>query len=58
MKNFLCEVYDKLYCLLGYADMRLILVYESGGKGCARVSFIIMGASPPVLCHLSRPLYL
>ena len=32
MRDFLCKVYDKLYCFLGYADMRLILEYESGGK--------------------------
>ena len=39
MRDFLCKVYDKLYCFLGYADMRLIPGYESGGKGCARISF-------------------
>jgi len=43
MMDFLCKVYDKLYCYLGYADMRLILGYESGGKGCARISFFIRG---------------
>jgi len=32
MRDFLCEVYDKLYCFLGYADKRLILGYELGGK--------------------------
>jgi len=32
MRDFLCKVYDKLYCFLGYPDMRLILGYESGGK--------------------------
>jgi len=64
MRDFLCKVYDKLYCFLGYADMRLIPGYESGGKGCARISFYIrelrplfpwlsppgMGL-PPFLCH-------
>jgi len=48
MRDFLCKVYDKLYCFLGYADMRLILGYESGGKGCARISFYIRGAPPPI----------
>ena len=46
MWDFLCKVYGKLYYFLGYADMRLILGYESGGKGCARISFYIKGASP------------
>jgi len=32
MRDFLCKVYDKLYCFLSYADMQLILGYESGGK--------------------------
>jgi len=65
MRDFLCKVYDKLYCFLGYADMRLILGYELGGKGCARISFYIKGgASPPIflvslryLVFLSRLLY-
>jgi len=48
MRDFLCKVYEKLYCFLGYADMRLILGYESGGKGCARISFYIRVASPPI----------
>jgi len=43
MRDFLCEGYDKLYSFLGYADMRLILGYESGDKGCARISFYIRG---------------
>ena len=46
MRDFLCKVYDKLYCFLGYADMRLIPGYESGGKGCARISFYIRGLRP------------
>jgi len=46
--DFLCKVYDKLYCFLGYADMKLILGYESGGKGCARISFYKRVASPPI----------
>jgi len=28
------------------------------GKGCARISFNIKGASPPISFHLSRPLHL
>ena len=48
MRDFLCKVYDKLYCFLGYADMRLILGYQSGGKGCSRISFYIRVASPPI----------
>jgi len=48
MRDFLCKVYDKLYRFLGYADMRLILGYESGGKGCARISFYKRVASPPI----------
>ena len=48
MRDFLCKYYDKLYCFLGYADMRLILGYESGGKGCPRISFYIRGPSPPI----------
>jgi len=39
MRDFLCEGYDKLYGFLGYVNMRLILEYESSGKGCARISF-------------------
>jgi len=46
MRDFLCKVYDKLYCFLGYADMRLMLGYESGGKGCARICFYIRGLRP------------
>jgi len=56
MSDFLCKVYDKLYGFLGYADMRLILGYESGGKGCARISFYIRVASPPISFTL-RALY-
>jgi len=48
MRDFLCKVYDKLYCFLGYADMRLILGYESGGKGCTRISFYIRGGLRPL----------
>jgi len=48
MRDFLCKVYDKLYCFLSYADMQLILGYESGSKGCARISSIKGGASPPI----------
>jgi len=32
MRDFLGKVYDKLYCFLGYADMRFMLGYELGGK--------------------------
>jgi len=32
MRDFLPKVYDKLYCFVDYADMRLILGYELGGK--------------------------
>ena len=46
MRDFLYKVYDKFYCFHGYTDMRLILGYESDGKGCARISFYIRGASP------------
>jgi len=52
MSDFLCKVYDKLYCFLGYADMGLILGYESGGKGCARISFYIRGAPPKIFFSL------
>jgi len=41
MRDFLCKVYDKLYGFLGYNNMRLILGYESGGKGFARISFYL-----------------
>ena len=58
MRDFLCKGYDKLYCFLGCAEMRLILGYESGGKGCARIFFYIRGAPPPISFHLSRPLHL
>ena len=47
-----------MYCFLGYADMRLILGYESGGKGCAWISFYIKGAPPPISFHAPRPLHL
>jgi len=64
MRDFLCKVYDKLYCFLGYADMRLILGYESDGKGCARIFFYIRGGFSPYfldslryLVFLSRLLY-
>jgi len=43
MRDFLCKGYDKLYGFLGYTNMRLILRYESGGKGCARISFYLRG---------------
>jgi len=33
MRDFLCKFYDKLYGFIVYADMQLILGYESGGKG-------------------------
>jgi len=46
MRDFLCKVYDKVYCFLGYTDMRLIQGYESGGKGCARISLYIRGLRP------------
>jgi len=51
MRDFLCKVYDKLYCFLGYVDMRLILGYELGGKGCARISLYIRGGSTPYFLH-------
>jgi len=57
MRDFLCKVYDKLYCFLGYADMRLLLGYESGGKGCARISFYIRVASPPVVFLFFFPFF-
>jgi len=46
MTDFLCKGYYKLYGFLGYTDMRLILGYEWGGKGCARISFYIRGLRP------------
>jgi len=45
MRDFLCKGYDKLYGFLGYADMQLILGYESGGKGCARISFYYLSGN-------------
>jgi len=47
MRDFLCKVYDTLDCFLGYADRRLIQGYESGGKGCARISSYIQGGVAP-----------
>jgi len=55
MRDFLCKVYNKLYCSLGYADMRLILGYESGSKGCARISFYIRGLRPLLLLRFYAP---
>jgi len=56
MRDFLCKVYNKLYGLLGYADMRLILGYESGGKGCASISFNIKGGlRPRFACFFTLP---
>jgi len=52
MRDFLCKVYDKLDYFLGYADMRLILGYESGGKGYARIFFYIRGLRPLFLSIL------
>jgi len=46
VRDFLWRCYDKLFGFFGYADMRLILGYESGGKGCARISFYIRGLRP------------
>jgi len=46
MRDFLCKGWDKLYGFLGYADMRLILGYESHGKGCARIALYIRGLRP------------
>jgi len=58
MRDDLCKAYDKLYCFLGYADMRLILGYESGDKGCARISFYRRGVPPPFSFDAPRPLHL
>jgi len=58
MRDLLCKVYNKLYCFLGYAEMRLILGYQSGGQGCARITFYIREGSAPCLLHLYRPLRL
>jgi len=55
MRDFLCKVYDKLYYFLGYADMRLILGYELGGKGSARISFYIRGLRPLFLLFFTLP---
>jgi len=55
-EGFLCMVYNKLYCFFGYADMQLILGYESGSKGYARISFYIRGA-PPLIAFTLRALY-
>jgi len=57
IRDFLCKVYDKLYYFLGYADMRLILGYESGGKGCARISFDIRGLRPLFLSRTVERAY-
>jgi len=38
MKDFLCKVYDKLYCFLGYAVMGLIL-------GMSRAAKAVLGFS-------------
>jgi len=48
MRNFLRKFYDKLYCFIVYADMQLILGYESGGKGCAMIVFYIREAPAPI----------
>jgi len=48
MRDFLCKSYDKLYGFLGYANIRLILGYESGSKGCARIYFYVRGLRPPI----------
>jgi len=58
MRDFFCKVYDKLYCFHGDVDMRLILGYESGGTGCARISFHISGGIAPDFLHAPRPLHL
>ena len=58
MRDFLCKVYDQLYCFLGYADMRLILGYESSGKGCARIFFYIRGSAPYFLDSLRYLIFL
>jgi len=55
MRDFLfCKLYDKLDCLLGYKDMRLILAYESGGKGSAKISVYIKEAAPPIFLQAQR----
>jgi len=46
MRDFLCKDYNKLFGFLGYADMQLLLGYESDGKGCARISYSIRGFRP------------
>jgi len=55
MRDFLGKGYDKLYGFLGYADMRLVLGYESGGKGCARISFYIRRLCPLFPSTLRTP---
>jgi len=55
MRDFLCKGHDKLYGFLGYVDMRLILGYESGGKGCPRISFYIRGLRPLFPSHFTHP---
>jgi len=65
MKDLLCKAYEKLYRFLGYADMRLILGNESGGKGSTRISFYIRGlcilflssfsSAPPSAIEISTP---
>ena len=58
IRDLLCKGYDILYGFLGYTDMRLILGYESGGKGCARISFYIRELGPLFFFHASHPLHL
>ena len=58
MRDFLCKGYDKLYGFLGYANMQLILGYESGGKGCTRISFYIRVLHLLFPWPLSHPLHL
>ena len=47
MRDFLCKVYDKLYCCLCYADMRLILGCESGGKRLCEDFLLYKGGLRP-----------
>jgi len=66
MRDLLCNVYDKLYCFLGYTDMRLILGYESGGKrlcydfllykgGSATFFLPSFSSAPPPAIEISTP---
>ena len=55
MRDFLSKGYDKVYGFIGYVNMRLMLGYELGSKGCARIHFYLRGLRPQFSLFFTLP---